>query len=57
LVASCQLDQDAQVALRPVSSRADRARVTTVAGVADAAGMLVCRGTFQWSIRRRSGSP
>jgi hypothetical protein len=56
-VASCQLDQDAQVALRPVSSRADRARVTTVAGVADAAGMLVCRGTFQWSIRRRSGSP
>jgi acyl-coenzyme A thioesterase PaaI-like protein len=53
LVASCHLDQEARVALRPVlSGRADRARVTTVAEVVDDTGALVCRGTFQWSIRR-----
>jgi acyl-coenzyme A thioesterase PaaI-like protein len=58
LVASCQLDQQARAALRPVlAGTADRARVTTVADVVDEAGVLVCRGTFQWSIRRRPGSP
>jgi uncharacterized protein (TIGR00369 family) len=53
LVASCQLSQDVQVALRPVlSGTADRARVSTVADIVDAAGALVCRGSFDWSVRR-----
>ena len=57
LVASCQLDQDARRALGPVfSGQADRARITTVTDIVDGAGVLVCRGTFQWSVRRRSDS-
>ena len=54
LVASCQLDHDARLALRPVLSAAkDRARFSTTADVVDEAGTLVCRGTFDWSVRRR----
>jgi acyl-coenzyme A thioesterase PaaI-like protein len=57
LVASCRLDEEARPALGPVlSSKADRARITTVAEVIDAAGALVCQGTFEWSIRRRFDS-
>ena len=57
LVASCQLGQEARLALRPVlTGEVDRARITTVADVVDEAGVLVCQGTFQWSIRRRSDS-
>jgi acyl-coenzyme A thioesterase PaaI-like protein len=57
LVASCRLSQEARLALRPVLSRdGDRARITTVADVVDDAGVLVCRGTFEWSIRRRSAA-
>jgi acyl-coenzyme A thioesterase PaaI-like protein len=55
LVASCQLSPDARLALRPLfSGEADRAWITTVADIVDAAGELVCRGTFEWSVRRRS---
>jgi acyl-coenzyme A thioesterase PaaI-like protein len=57
LVASCHLSQEARLALRPVLSRGGgRARITTVADVVDEAGVLVCRGTFEWSIRRGSAS-
>jgi len=53
LVASCRLDGDARRALRPVlSGREDRTRITTLAEVTDAAGALVTRGSFDWSIRR-----
>ena len=53
LVASCQLDQEARRALQPVlSGDTDRARISTVADVVDATGALVCRGTFEWSVRR-----
>jgi acyl-coenzyme A thioesterase PaaI-like protein len=55
LVATCELGQDARLALRPVlSGTNDRARITTTADVVDAGGVLVCRGTFKWSVRRRS---
>jgi acyl-coenzyme A thioesterase PaaI-like protein len=57
LVATCHLSQEARLALRPVlSGEGEQARVTTVADVVDEAGVLVCRGTFEWSIRRRSAA-
>lgn len=53
LVASCQLDSNARRALRPVfAGTEDRSRVTTVADVVDEKHALVCRGTFEWSVRR-----
>jgi acyl-coenzyme A thioesterase PaaI-like protein len=53
LVAHCRLEPDARQALRPVlAGESDRARITTVAEVVDAAGVLACRGTFDWSVRR-----
>jgi acyl-coenzyme A thioesterase PaaI-like protein len=53
LVASCRLDQHARLALQPVlAGREDRARVSTVADVVDEGRALVCRGTFEWSVRR-----
>jgi len=40
-------------ALQPVlSGQQDRTRIATVADIADQAGMLVCRGTFEPGIRR-----
>jgi acyl-coenzyme A thioesterase PaaI-like protein len=57
LVATCHLSQEARLALRPVlSGEGEQARVTTVADVVDEAGVLVCRGTFEWSIRRQPAS-
>lgn len=53
LVAHSRLEPDARQALRPVlAGESDRARITTVADVVDAAGVLACRGTFDWSVRR-----
>jgi uncharacterized protein (TIGR00369 family) len=53
LVASCRLDPSARRALQPVlAGREDRARIDTVAQVADESDALVCRGTFEWSLRR-----
>jgi acyl-coenzyme A thioesterase PaaI-like protein len=53
LTGSCQLDDAACRALRPVlAGQHDRARVSTVADITDEASVLVCRGTFEWSIRR-----
>jgi hypothetical protein len=51
LVASCQLDHAARLALQPVLARKeDRARISATADVVDPAGPLVC--TFHGSIRR-----
>jgi len=53
LVASCRLGEAAREALRPVLSGAgNRARISTVAEITDEAHALVCRGTFDWSVRR-----
>ncbi|NUK22162.1 PaaI family thioesterase [Streptomyces lunaelactis] len=53
LVATCRLDDQARQALRPVlSGDSARARLTTRAEVVDAVGELVCRGRFDWSVRR-----
>lgn len=42
-------------ALREVLSGAgDRARLATVAEISDATGAVVCRGGFDWSVRRVS---
>lgn len=57
LVATCHLDREARMALRPVlSGEGDRTRLTTATDVVDASGVLVCRGTFDWSVRRRPDS-
>lgn len=53
LVASCRLDDTAREALRAVlSGESDRARLSTSAEVVDGTGTPVCRGTFDWSVRR-----
>ncbi|WP_329387525.1 PaaI family thioesterase [Streptomyces sp. NBC_01716] len=58
LVATCRLDDEASRALRPVLAReTDRARVTTRTEVVDSAGVLVCRGSFEWSVRRTTHAP
>jgi hypothetical protein len=35
-----------------LSGTQQRARISTVAEITDGAHTLVCRGTFEWSIRR-----
>ncbi|MEV6787332.1 DUF4442 domain-containing protein [Streptomyces sp. NPDC051098] len=53
LTAGCRLDDQALLALRPVLSGASaRARLTTRAEIVDASGEVVCRGRFEWSVRR-----
>jgi acyl-coenzyme A thioesterase PaaI-like protein len=53
LTASCRLGAAERQALRPVlSGRQKRARIVTVADITDEAHALVCRGTFEWSVRR-----
>jgi acyl-coenzyme A thioesterase PaaI-like protein len=53
LVATCCLDEVARSALQPLwSGETDRARLSTNAQVADAKGTVVCRGSFDWSVRR-----
>lgn len=53
LVASCALDESARHTLRGVlSGDGDRARLATVAEIRDATGAVVCRGGFDWSVRR-----
>jgi acyl-coenzyme A thioesterase PaaI-like protein len=53
LVASCRLGAAARQALRPVlSGTQNRAQISTVAEITDEAHALVCRGTFEWSVRR-----
>lgn len=53
LVATCRLTHEAHGVLRALlAGETDRARFSTRAEVADAAGTLVCRGTFDWSVRR-----
>ena len=53
LVATCCLTEEARSALRPLwSGETDRARLSTHAEVTDAKGTVVCRGSFDWSVRR-----
>ncbi len=54
LRAVCHLDIEAYAALGPLlSGRTDRARFSTHAEITDATGNVVCRGAFDWSVRRR----
>lgn len=54
LVASCTLTEGARRAVAAVcAGRSERARTTTEAEVTDAEGVVVCRGRFDWSLRRR----
>ncbi|MET9908604.1 DUF4442 domain-containing protein [Streptomyces sp. NPDC006476] len=54
LLASCRLTDEARDALRPLWTReTDRVRLSTEVEVVDASGALVCRGSFDWSVRRR----
>jgi uncharacterized protein (TIGR00369 family) len=54
LLASCRLTDEARDALRPLWTReTDRARLSTEVEVVDASGAPVCRGSFDWSVRRR----
>ena len=57
IVATCRLEEPALRAMRSVLSRqTDRARLSTVAEITDAAGTPVCRGRFDWSVRRLPGT-
>jgi acyl-coenzyme A thioesterase PaaI-like protein len=53
LVARCDLTDDQRRVLGTVfTADADRVRMTTSAEVTDEGGTVVCRGTFEWSVRR-----
>lgn len=57
LRATSGLDDAARAALRPFwSGESDRVRLSTRAEITDAAGTVVCRGTFEWSVRRTGGA-
>ena len=57
LLARCALSEEARQSLDPLlSGQRDRTRLATVAGITDESGTLVCEGTFQWSIRRRTSA-
>lgn len=54
LLTVCRLDDEARAALLPLlSGESDRARFSTRAEITDATGTTVCRGSFDWSVRRR----
>ncbi|GAA0956190.1 PaaI family thioesterase [Virgisporangium aurantiacum] len=54
LVARCALTADERRELGKVfSGAAKRIRTVTAAAVTDDAGVVVCEGTFEWSVRRR----
>jgi uncharacterized protein (TIGR00369 family) len=56
LVATCRLTEVARRALRPLlAGESDRARFSTRAEITDATGTTVCRGGFEWSVRRMPG--
>lgn len=53
LVARCRLSEEALGVLRPLlRGETDRARFATHAEITDATGTPVCRGGFDWSVRR-----
>jgi acyl-coenzyme A thioesterase PaaI-like protein len=54
LVASCRLADDARAAVAAVcAGTAETTRTITETEITDAGGVTVCRGTFDWSLRRR----
>lgn len=53
LIATATLDEPSRAALAPLwANTADRARVSTEAEIIDGTGKVVCRGGFDWSVRR-----
>jgi acyl-coenzyme A thioesterase PaaI-like protein len=53
LTATCRLGEETKQALRPfLERRTDRVRISTLAEITDEAGEVVCRGGFDWSLRR-----
>ncbi|WP_328934802.1 MULTISPECIES: DUF4442 domain-containing protein [unclassified Streptomyces] len=53
LRAVCHLAPEAYAALGPLlSAKTDRVRFSTHAEITDTTGDVVCRGTFNWSVRR-----
>ena len=53
LVARCELGSQGAAAVRQLLIGAtERVRISTTADIRDEAGVLTCRGTFSWSIRR-----
>jgi acyl-coenzyme A thioesterase PaaI-like protein len=53
LVASCTIERDDLPALQALlEGETERAQLTTEATVADAAGAIVCLGSFSWKLRR-----
>lgn len=53
VVATCALSDEARGAIRSVlDGSAGRARLETTTHVHDGGGVLVCEGTFSWSLRR-----
>lgn len=53
VVGTCVLSAEARYAVRAVlDGNVAKARLETTTTVRDAAGVLVCEGTFTWSVRR-----
>ena len=58
LVATCALDDTTRDQLNALFSGVEeRVRISTVAEVTDESGKVVCRGTFDWTVRRTAPSP
>ncbi|GAA4258717.1 PaaI family thioesterase [Dactylosporangium darangshiense] len=54
LTATCRLEEEERTAVAAVCSGAAKvARTMTEAEVTDAEGVVVCVGSFEWSLRRR----
>ncbi|GAA1527002.1 hypothetical protein GCM10009827_049920 [Dactylosporangium maewongense] len=57
LTATCRLDPDARETLAEVFiGVANRVRIATTADITDETGVVVCQGTFDWSVRRAPGA-
>jgi len=53
VTATAALDAQSRAALAPLWTKlADRARLSTEAEITDQTGNVVCRGRFDWSVRR-----
>ncbi|WP_432988133.1 DUF4442 domain-containing protein [Dactylosporangium sp. CA-233914] len=54
LVASCHLEDEERAAIKALfAGESDAARAMTEAEIRDVSGEVVCRGSFDWSLRRR----
>lgn len=58
LIGRCSLSADAHSALRALlAGEHSRARISTRVEIGDRDDLLVCRGSFDWSVRRVGGRP